>query len=52
MEDVKFKMVEFEESGKGQIFYDITLPNAVKKMKELGNDPVKNMKMKISVFYY
>lgn len=57
MKDVKYKAVTFVTNGniaKGHYFYDITLSEAVNKMKEKGIDPtsILNIKMNISCYPY
>jgi hypothetical protein len=54
-DDIKFKAVTFVENGDilhGHYFYDVTLPEALDKMKSLGIDPKVNFKMTIAVYYY
>ena len=55
--DTKYKAVTFVTSGefaKGHYFYDVTLPQALLKMKEKGIDPIdmKNIKMNIACYPY
>ena len=50
---IKFKAVTFTvPNGKGYYFYEITLPEALAKMKALGIDPITNFKMNIAVYYW
>jgi len=50
---MKWKAITFVENGdiaKGHYFYNMTLPEALDKMKEKGIDPTKNVKMNIAVY--
>ena len=53
--DIKFKEVTFVVNGdiaNGHYFYDVTLPEALQKMKDKGIDVINNFKMNISVYPY
>jgi len=54
MKDIEWKEVVFVENGDlkhGHFFFNITLPEALKKMAEKGlPDPVKNAKVSIQVY--
>ena len=50
---IKFKAVTFvvdNDIEHGYYFYEITLPDAIAKMKALGIDPIKNIKIRISCY--
>jgi hypothetical protein len=51
--DIKFKAVTFvkgDDSLHGHYFYEITLPEALAKIKEKGFDPINDFKMTIAVY--
>jgi hypothetical protein len=53
---IKFKAVTFIEGNDtlhGHYFYEVTLPEAIEKMKAKGIDPtsMKNIRMTIAVYY-
>jgi hypothetical protein len=51
--NIEYKAVTFVENNDilhGHYFYNITLPNALQKMKEKGIDPIKKTNMGISVY--
>lgn len=50
---IKFKAIAFvidNDIEHGHYFYEITLPDAIAKMKAKGIDPIKNIKMRISLY--
>ena len=49
---MKFKQVVFTDKDKKYVFEDITLSDALDKMKEQGIDVVANHKMMIAAFYH
>jgi hypothetical protein len=55
MNPIIFKAVVFVENNDalhGHYFYNLTLPEAIDRMKAKGIDPIGNIRMRISVYYW